>query len=186
MTLKYTYSSESKSFGKTSPSWKSNKLCRKEHAHHLLPFLMHITFNTTVALILQTSLRGIDTDELLTFSHTVQMEWGLCGWLSMPENKLWTHTIWLIHHMYLWHGSACAGVFNLPHANSCTHSFFPHLMWADPWMKMCSRHTHTHYLDQNDLSDLLLCTILKTGVIYIVYVLFEVHMLNICLNGTKK
>lgn len=43
-----------------------------------------------------------------------------------------------------------------------------------------------HYWDQHDLSDLLLHAIVKRGVIYIVFVLFEVHMANMYLNGLKR
>ena len=43
-----------------------------------------------------------------------------------------------------------------------------------------------YYRDQHDLSDLLLCAILKGGIICVVFVLFEVHMLNMHLSELKS
>lgn len=143
---------------------------------------MQITFNTTATVIQQTCFRGNNTDELLTFNWMLQMSRGLCRWLLIPGNKWenYEHIIYdssIIYISVTWLSKGWSLL-----SPSCKFIYWSYVNWS---MNENLQQPQPHYWDQHDLSDSLLCAVLKRGNIYIVFFLFEDHMLNMFLNALK-
>ncbi len=147
-----------------------------KRAHHIFKLLVQITFNIAVTLIRQTWFRGSDSDELLTFSSMLQMERGLWRWLLILRNK-WENYEHTLHDSSI----ICIHDMALHVLQSFIYLMQIYILSADS-----SQPPQPHYCDERDMSDFLPDAVFKRGIIDIVFVLFEVQLLNVHLNELKR